>query len=47
MPSHVADSDESPSSRLAVTWLRLVKLLLSIVLLALGILETVTRLGLH
>lgn len=47
MPSHAADSDEAPTSRRAVTWLRLVKLLLSIVLLALGILEAVTRLGLN
>lgn len=47
MPSHAADSDQPPTSRRAVTWLRLVKLLLSIVLLALGILEAVTRLGLY
>lgn len=47
MPSHAADSNEPPTSRRAVTWLRLVKLLLSIVLLALGILEAVARLGLN
>lgn len=39
-------TDDPPAGSRAVTWLRLVKLLLSIVLLALGILEASARLGL-
>lgn len=46
MPSHATDHDDPPDARRAVTWLRLVKLLLSIVLLAIGILEALGRLGL-
>jgi len=40
-----ADTDGSPSPSRAVVWLRLVKLLLSVVLLALGILQALGRLG--
>lgn len=45
MRSHSTHSDEPPSRRQAFTWLRLLKLLLSIVLLAIGILEALGRLG--
>lgn len=40
------DADDPPDARRTVTWLRVVKLLLSIVLLAIGILEALGRLGL-
>jgi hypothetical protein len=45
MRSHPTHSDEPPPGRQAFTWLRLLKLLLSIVLLAIGILEALGRLG--
>lgn len=40
-----AASDGSPAASRAVVWLRVVKLLLSIVLLALGIFQALGRLG--
>lgn len=46
MPSRSAAPDEPPGAHRTVTWLRVLKLVLSIVLLALGILEAVHRLGL-
>lgn len=45
MPAPPARFDEPPSRRQALTWLRVLKLLLSIVLLAIGILEALARLG--
>lgn len=45
MRSQPTHSDEPQGGRQALTWLRLVKLLLSIVLLAIGILEALGRLG--
>ncbi|MDZ7700668.1 MAG: hypothetical protein U5J98_00600 [Halobacteriales archaeon] len=40
------DADDPPTPRRAVAWLRLLKLLLSVVLLAIGVLEALGRLGL-
>lgn len=40
-----ADTDSPPADTRTVTWLRVVKLVLSIVLLAIGILEALGRLG--
>lgn len=45
MSSHSTDADDSPAGHEAITWLRLLKLLLSIVLMVLGIVEALTRLG--
>lgn len=45
MRSHHADDDGPPTGSRAVNWLRVVKLVLSIVLLAIGVLEALGRLG--
>ncbi len=40
-----ADADGPPAASRAVTWLRVVKLVLTVVLLAIGILEALRGLG--
>ena len=45
MPSHPSNGDEPADARRAIVWLRLLKLLLSVVLLALGVFEAVNRLA--
>ena len=46
MPARPVDTNGQPDASRTLTWLRVLKLALSIVLLAIGILEAVARLGL-
>lgn len=46
MPSRPVAPDGQPDASRTLIWLRVLKLVLSIVLLAIGVVEAVTRLGL-